>query len=144
MPWQFEQQTGQITDQKGFRWGRSYAGRGEGKNNPVLQDVRAGCRYDNEKKLWLPVDGLTENDWGPLPCGLYTMCEPEDTETHGPYVIWLTPFPSTQMFGRSGMGWHGDSNKDPGVASEGCICSPRTVRQAGWGSSDHQLQVVPG
>jgi hypothetical protein len=141
MPWTFQQSTGLVSDQNGKPCGCSYAGRGEGKNNPVLQDVRAGCRLSQGE--WVPVDGLTPDDWGPLPCGLYVMQSPVDTTTHGPYVIWLTPDEANEMFGRSGFGWHGDSLENPGLASEGCICSPRTLRNSGWASPDHQLQVIP-
>jgi hypothetical protein len=140
--WTFHQSNGLIEDFKGFRYGCSYAGRGEGKNNPVLQDVRAGCRWDKEKQLWLPVEGLTSDDWGPLPCGIYAMQAPVDSPTHGPYVLWLTPDPANEMFGRSGFGCHGDALEHPGFASEGCICSPRTIRQVMWKSDDHRVQVV--
>lgn len=142
MAWIFQQSTGQVTDAKGFRYGISYAGHGEGRNNPLLQDVRAGARWDADKQLWIPVDGLAATDFGPLPCGFYDMQAPVDTEKHGPYVLWLTPDPANQMFGRSGFGWHGDSIEHPGYASEGCICSPRSPRQSAWGSLDHRLQVI--
>ena len=140
--WTFHQQTGLIEDFKGFKFGCSYAGHGKGKNNPALQDVHGGCRWDEEKQLWVPVDGLGSDDWGPLPAGIYQMQTPVDTTTHGPFVMWLTPDRSNEMFGRSGMGWHGDSLEHPGLASEGCICSPRIVRETAWRSNDHALQVV--
>lgn len=141
--WTFHQSTGQVEDFKGFKFGCSYAGRGNGKNNPALQEVHAGSRWDKEKQLWLPVEGLTKDDWGPLPCGVYVMQEPVDTETHGPYVIWLTPDPANEMFGRSGFGWHGDSIEHPGLASEGCICSPKMIRMTVWKSEDRRVQVLP-
>lgn len=141
--WSYKQATGQIQDFKGFRFGCSYAGHGEGKNNPVLQYVRGGCRWDADKKLWVPVDGLTSDDFGPLPCGIYTMQEPVDTEKHGPFVLWLTPGIGNEMFGRSEFGIHGDSIEHPGLASEGCICSPRTIREVMWRSNDHNIQVLP-
>lgn len=140
--WTFRQTDGQVEDFRGFHYSLSYAGRGEGKNNPLLQDVHAGSRWDADKKLWIPVDGLTPDDWGPLPRGIYFMQTPVDTTTHGPYVIWLTPDGANQMFGRSGFGWHGDSKEHPGLASEGCICSPRTLREMAWTSNDHRLQVI--
>lgn len=143
MPWQFQQSTGIVSDARGFRYGASYAGRGEGRNNPLLQDVHGGCRWNAERAAWVPVDGLSSDDWGPLPCGLYIPQQPVNTTTHGPYVIWLTPDATNEMFGRSGFGWHGDSKEHPGLASEGCICSPRTVRELVWGSLDRQLQVIP-
>lgn len=148
--WTFHQETGQVEDFKGFLYGRSYAGHGEGKNNPALQDIHGGCRWEPDKKLWLPVEGLKQattnpddpGDCGPLPRGIYIINPPVDTEKHGPFVMWLTPTPDTQMFGRSGMGWHGDSIEHPGLASLGCICSPRILRQMVWKSDDHRVQVV--
>lgn len=146
--WTYHQTNGQVEDFKGFLFGRSYAGHGEGKNNPALQDIHGGCRWDPDKKLWVPVDGLKQataddpGDYGPLPRGIYTMQPPEDTPKHGPFVMWLTPDPANEMFGRSGMGWHGDSIEHPGLASLGCICSPRTTRELAWQSNDHRLQVI--
>jgi hypothetical protein len=141
--WTYRQSTGLVEDPQGFARGLSYAGRGEGRNNPQLEDVRAGCRWNQDARMWLPVDGLTGEDWGPLPCGIYLMQEPVNTTTHGPYVIWLTPDPANQMFGRSEFGWHGDSLDMPGFASEGCICSPQPVRHMAWTMGDHRLWVIP-
>lgn len=138
--WTFHQSSGLIEDFKAFRYGVSYAGRGEGKNNPIMQDIHGGARWLNGE--WAPVDGLTPDDWGPLPCGIYVMNAPVETETHGPYVMWLTPDPANEMFGRSSFGVHGDSIEIPGMASEGCICSPRSVRQTMWMSGDRRLQVI--
>jgi hypothetical protein len=140
--WTFHQATGQVEDAKGFKYGCSYAGHGKGKNSPELQNVHAGCQWDAESNRWVPVDGLTADVWGPLPVGIYTLQAPVDTEKHGPFVMWLTPDPANEMFGRSGMGWHGDSVEHPGLASEGCICSPRVIRETVWKSGDHRLQVV--
>ncbi len=140
--WTFRQTTGQIQDFTGRGCGVAYAGRGEGLNNPILQDVRAGCRLiDGE---WTPVEGLTGDDWGPPPCGIYTMLAPEDTETHGPYVIWLVPGEGNEMFGRSGFGLHGDEIANVGkfLASEGCIVYPQPGRKAMWESNDHRIQVI--
>jgi hypothetical protein len=81
-------------------------------------------------------------DQGPIPSGLYTIGAPVDTETHGPYVLPLTPDPSNQMFGRSGFLIHGDSIAAPGTASKGCIILARDVREKIGTSMDHDLQVV--
>jgi hypothetical protein len=102
--------------------GCGYAGRGVGKNNPLMQNV---------------------SNVGPLPAGTYTIESPVDTETHGLYVLWLTPDPMNEMFGRTGFGIHGDSIDNPGNASEGCIVLPRITREAIWESGDRQLLVVP-
>ena len=69
------------------------------------------------------------HDTGPIPPGMYTIGEPVDTVTHGPFVLPLTPDASNEMFGRSGFLLHGDSKTHPGAASKGCIIMPRAVRE---------------
>lgn len=139
--WTYRQETGVFEDFKGMPFTGSYAGKGEGKNNPILQDVHGGCRL--QSGAWVPVDGLSLNDWGPLPCGIYTMQEPVDDPKHGKYVIWFTPGKGNEMFGRSAFGWHGVNPEHPEDSSEGCICSPHALRVTGWTSGDHNLQVIP-
>jgi hypothetical protein len=118
--WTFDQRTGQIAHD-GAYIATGYAGAGVGKNNPSAQAI---------------------HDVGPLPRGGYTITAPMDTRTHGPYVLWLEPAPSNEMFGRSGFGIHGDSVIHPGEASEGCIVTARIVREKIWLSGDHWLAVV--
>src|ERR1035438_3981863 len=81
---------------------------------------------------------------GPIPVGIYTINPPQDTVTHGPFVLPLTPSPANLMWGRSGFLCHGDSVILPGkrAASDGCIILPRNVRQQIWDSGDLDLQVV--
>lgn len=119
--WQFNQKTGWFSDAAGKRLAQGYAGSGKGKNNPEMQSV---------------------HDAGPLPRGIYTAAAPVNTTTHGPYVLWLTPDPANEMFGRSGFGVHGDSIKRPGEASLGCIVLPRFAREAFWKSGNHRIEVV--
>lgn len=123
MSWTYHQATGQLEDVLHWGCGAGYAGNGQGKNNPQMQDVP---------------------DVGPLPQGWYAIQPPVDTTTHGPYVLWLIPDPANEMFGRAGFGIHGDSIEHPGLASEGCIILPRVTREKIWNSLDHQLQVVNG
>jgi hypothetical protein len=137
--WNYRQGDGQVTDRLGMGHGCGYAGRGQGRNNPELQDVHGG--YRTEGGIAELVDGLSADDWGPLPRGEYQIMAPVDTATHGPYVLWLVPNPANQMFGRAGFGIHGDSIEHPGLASEGCICVPRATREAIWASGDGILQV---
>lgn len=99
-----------------------YAGRGVGLNNPAEQATK---------------------NVGPLPCGLYRMEAPVDTSSHGNYVIWLTPDPKNQMFGRFGFGLHDDNRKGDHSGSSGCICCARAARERAWLSGDHELEVVP-
>jgi len=138
--WTYSQSGGEFIDIAGRHYVGSYAGRDEGKNNPILQDVREGCRFFNGE--WVPIDGLSDNDYGPLPQGYYTINSPVDTTTHGPYVLWLTPGPGNEMHHREGFGIHGDSKETPGLASEGCICTPPLTRHRIWDSMDHELQVI--
>jgi Protein of unknown function (DUF2778) len=121
--WQYIQATGQILANDGVLLTVGYAGHGVGLNNPLLQD---------------------DPSIGPIPVGIYYMQPPVDTASHGPYVIWLTPDLSNQMFGRSAFGIHGDEVENPGLhlASEGCIIADRLSRQRVWASNDHILQVL--
>jgi hypothetical protein len=97
-----------------------YSGAGDNKNVPASQWIK---------------------NKGPIPCGIYTIEPPIDTKTHGPYVLWLTPDPANEMFGRSAFGIHGDSLVAPGTASEGCIILSRVSRETIWLSGDHILEV---
>jgi hypothetical protein len=103
--------------------GTGYAGRGEGLNNPAMQAVP---------------------NIGPLPQGIYTINPPINTTTHGPYVMWLTPDPANEMFGRFGFGIHADEIANPGkhLASTGCIVMSNEARLAIWESGDRQLRVA--
>lgn len=81
-------------------------------------------------------------DQGPIPPGFYTIGEPRDTETHGPFVLPLTPHPENEMYGRSAFLIHGDSLSKPGTASHGCIILPRAVRNEIYKTADRELEVV--
>ena len=120
MTWHYKQSTGTLSHD-GLYIATGYSGAGDGKNNPDMQDV---------------------HNVGPLPRGSYTIGEPSDTKTHGPYVLHLTPAPENEMFGRSAFLIHGDSVVHPGTASEGCMIFARTVREKIWQSGDRQLEVT--
>ena len=122
MTWTYEQDSGMLL-QDGREVAVGYAGGGEGKNNPEMQEVR---------------------NIGPIPQGIYTIGEPRNTGKHGPYVLDLTPDPDNEMFGRSEFLIHGDSISKPGEASQGCIILPRSVREAIVESGDRQLVVIKG
>jgi hypothetical protein len=140
--WTFRQATGFIEDFTGRVCGLATSGRGEGRNNPILQDVRAGCRLSCGE--WVPVEGLKPSDFGPLPQGIYTMDPPQETLAHGPYVLWLTPGAGNEMFGRSGFCIMGppSESKVSSIDSEGCIITPRVLRERMWDSKDVNLQVI--
>lgn len=120
MTWRYAQASGWLSHD-GVNVAEGYSGAGDGKNNPAMQDV---------------------HNVGPIPQGKYTIGEPSDTKTHGPYVMHLTPDASNDMFGRAGFLIHGDSVVNPGTASEGCIIMPRKVREEVWASGDRDLEVV--
>ena len=100
---------------------QGYSGKGEGKNNSAFQQIQ---------------------NIGPIPQGKYSIGEPHDSPEHGPFAMRLTPDPANEMFGRSSFLMHGDSLRDPGEASEGCIIMSRETREHVWSSGDHELQVT--
>ena len=139
----YEQSTGFWKSGDGRVLAECYSGYQNGKNNPDKQD-QVGV--------------------GPIPQGWYTGTGPEaagpgETSPHGPYVIRWVPDAENQMFGRAGFLAHGDSIKNPGTASHGCIIplkgkvdgnvvlTGRPLREALWehGKTEGQrLQVVSG
>lgn len=120
MTWAYSQASGKLAHD-GADVAFGYSGAGDGKNNPAMQDA---------------------HNVGPIPQGAYTINEPKDTVTHGPYVLPLTPDAENEMFGRAGFLIHGDSVVHPGTASEGCIIVPRAVREQIWASGDTRMTVV--
>lgn len=122
--WVYEQRTGLLRRDGAIDiLGKGYSGFGDGKNNPAMESVP---------------------DVGPIPRGEYQVGVPHDTDSHGPFVMSLTPLPLNEMFGRAGFLMHGDSIEHPGTASKGCIIMPHPVRERVWNSGDHRLQVVEG
>lgn len=116
----YRQTTGEFFRADGARIGVGYAGKGDGKNNPLMQGA---------------------HNVGPLPRARYRIESPIDTKKHGPYVLWLTHL-SGDMLGRDGFGIHADSIAHPGNASEGCIVTSGGTRKAIWDGGDHELSVV--
>jgi hypothetical protein len=118
--WIYSQSYGQLS-RDGVRVGCGYSGCGAGLNNPELQD---------------------EHSLGPIPRGTYYIGKPRDTETHGPFVLPLTPVPGTQTFGRSGFLIHGDNSLGNHTASKGCIVMGPVIRHAIASSGDFEIQVT--
>lgn len=121
MAWVYQQGTGRL-----YRNGRlvatGYAGKGNGKNNPEMQNVQMV---------------------GPLPRGTYSITgAPFRHPTTGIYSIRLEPNSGNAMHGRSGFLIHGDSRQRPGDASNGCIILPRNIRETIWNSGDRQVEVT--
>lgn len=120
MTWRFDQSSGELSRDGKFI-SRAYAGHGWGKNNPAAEAAP---------------------NIGPIPRGLWTICEPHDSPNTGPYTMDLTPKDGTDTLGRSAFRIHGDSIAHPGEASHGCIIAAHAIRTAIWTSEDHDLEVV--
>lgn len=119
--WLYQQSTGKLWNPSGLCVGQGYAGRGDGKNNPAMQQAQLK---------------------GPLPQGKYTIGAAYHHPHLGPVCMDLTPDPTNEMFGRSLFRIHADAIDHPGDASEGCIVMPRSVRDQVATSSDRDLRVV--
>lgn len=104
----FSQSSGLIQDEAGNHLALGWSGRGDGKNNPRMQDIR--CE-------------------GPLPQGLYRVGPWHDHPRLGPMVAELHQIEG-ETFGRSEFFIHGPSSKPDhyGQESMGCIVVPRPGR----------------
>lgn len=118
--WAYSQASGGLS-RDGKVVATGYSGCGAGKNNPSSEHI---------------------HDVGPIPRGLYAIGEPQETVTHGPFVLPLAPDAGNQMFGRTWFLIHGDSVVHPGWASEGCIVLPRAARNQIAASGDRKLTVT--
>jgi hypothetical protein len=120
--WVYVQKSGELFDNKGHCVGVGYAGKGMGKNNPDAQNVR---------------------DIGPLPVGRYTIVPvPFDHPRCGKDCLRLLQHKGNQMFGRDGFLMHGDSIKEPGTASDGCMIQAHNTRLLVATSGDTLLEVI--
>lgn len=125
--WTYKQSTGELFYNGCFQT-RGYSGRDWGKNNPQAQAA----------------PGI-----GPIPCGRWRMTDIYDSRNVGPRTIQLRAADATPQddrhdaTGRSAFRVHGDSIRNPGRASHGCIILPRVTRLLMWQSGDHDLEVVP-
>ena len=117
----YEQLTGKLSTNEGKILNIGYAGHGQGKNNPQMQDV---------------------HNIGPIPKGKYTIGPWYDSPHTGPFTLPLTPDASNEMFGRSDFKIHGDSINAPGTASNGCIIMPHDIRIKINSMSDKCLTVI--
>lgn len=121
MTWVYEQDTG-ILSHNGQFVAKGYAGKDAGKNNAQMEGTP---------------------NIGPLPKGQYSIIGHPFNHPHtGAYSIRLQPMAGNIMYGRSGFLIHGDSIKQPGSASNGCIIIPLFIRQKIWSSGDKLLEVV--
>lgn len=120
MTHKYDQSSGVWTFPDG-KTATGYSGNGRGKNNPSMQAVVAV---------------------GPIPRGKWQIQPPYNSANVGPYALILDPLPGTDTKGRSAFRIHGDSIKNPGTASHGCIILPRVIRERIWASGDRVLEVI--
>jgi hypothetical protein len=106
--WRYEQSTGRLS-RNGIIVASGYAGRGEGLNNPAMQEI---------------------HNIGPAPQGTYTIGPAELHPRLGPITLELIPDQETEMFGRSGFFIHGDNKEVNHTASDGCLIFDRQTRAA--------------
>lgn len=98
-----------------------YSGYDLGKNNPKMEGAR----------------GI-----GPIPKGIWQITQRRTSKNTGPVTLTLAPHAQTDTLGRSEFRIHGDSIKNPGAASHGCIILPRVVREEIWASNERILTVI--
>lgn len=121
--WKWDQSSGTLTREtsEGVKEiSRGYSGFEKGKNNPSLQEVKS---------------------IGPIPQGKWNITDVYDSKNVGPFALKLEPIHVPNLNGRSQFRIHGDSIKNPGRASHGCIILPRIVREQIWESGDRDLIV---
>jgi RHS repeat-associated protein len=110
--------------------GTGYSGKGDGLNNPSMENV-PGSKAS-------PVAG-------PLPEGKYTIGKQQDNVTGSGTKLAgserLTPQGGSDMHGRGGFLIHGDNARQNNSASEGCIVTSRATRDAIGASGDRTLDV---
>lgn len=117
--WLYDQSSGDLY--RCQKIAKGYSGFNAGKNNPDMENVRAV---------------------GPIPKGKWNIGEVYNSKNVGPFAIVLTPDGTTETFDRSAFRIHGDSIKNPGTASRGCIILPRVIREQIVASGDKTLLVV--
>lgn len=126
MTWKWDQSAGELTRDGSFI-AKGYSGRGRGKNNPSMQ-AAVGI--------------------GPIPAGRWRMVAVKNSLNTGPFTITVHAIDGTPNddrhddTGRGAFRIHGDSIRDPGNASHGCIILPRVVRERLWASKDREIEVV--
>lgn len=113
------QKTGNLYHGEELVQKNGYSGKGAYKNKPEMQN-RVGK--------------------GPIPTGEYKISPLFNSSNTGPYALPLTPIGHNAQ-GRTAFQIHGDSIKNPGTASGGCIIMRRTTREKIWQSEDRTLIV---
>jgi len=117
MAWKYYQEDGVIYHNDEYV-GKGYSGTGEGRNNPLLQNV-VGV--------------------GPIPRGGYKIGSARKHKELGPIVMNLDPV-GHDALGRSLFRIHGDNIQSD--ASHGCIILSRPIRKRIAESKDNELLVL--
>lgn len=119
MPWKYSQKTG-VLSHNGRDVGNGYSGKkGLWRNNPATETIK---------------------NKGPIPRGQYRIGAAGKHPAKGPITMGLTPV-GHGAHGRTAFLIHGDSIKNPGDASEGCIVLGPHLRQRIAMSGDAVLVV---
>lgn len=121
MTWTYQVRTRRFYHDGIYRFSALYAGAPGYKDDPQYQ-----CVVNK----------------GPLSAGKYRITAPVNSSTTGYYSLPLIPDAANSMCGRSAFMIHGDSRRDPGTASQGCIVMRPGDRRAIWLSHDHELIVL--
>lgn len=120
MPWTYKVNEKKFYQNGKFKFSAQYAGAVGYKDNVEFECIK---------------------DKGPLPRGTYRIEHPTDVGSTGPYSLPLTPLTAASMCHRNSFRIHGDSLRDPGTASKGCIVAEREIRRKIWDSGDRELIV---
>ncbi len=121
MPWLYSQSSGFIIQNvTGNHLGKGYSGKGIYCNMPTYEHI--------------PFEG-------PIPRGRYKIGKAYHHPQLGSYTMNLIPVGHNAHM-RTKFRIHGDSRKNPGGASEGCIVLPLHDRMLISASKDNDLEVV--
>ncbi|KAA9000666.1 DUF2778 domain-containing protein [Affinibrenneria salicis] len=85
-------------------------------------------------------DAQGRKNYGPTPKGRYSVGGA--THSKGLMTIMLLPHQGNSMHGSGDFRIHGDSIRNPGTASEGCIIIGSAARTKILNSTDRLLMVV--
>jgi hypothetical protein len=107
---------------------RGYSGKGRGKNNPALQGLRGIGPIPQGD--WRMVGIRNHPQLGPLCITVFALDEPTPDDWH-------------EETGRGLFRIHGDSIRQPGNASSGCIIMPRDIRAYMWRHKADIVRVLP-
>jgi len=104
MPWIYKVNEKKFYLNGKFKFSAQYAGAVGYKNNVEFECIK---------------------DKGSLPRGTYRIEHPTNVGITGPYFLPLTPLTAANMCHRNSFRIHGDSLREPGTASRGCIIAVR-------------------